>query len=200
MKRLLIGLCLFLAVGSCSNSPESFDRVETGHHVYAELAAELVADQPTEQTRKGWDRDLFPNEQIFDLMRAAAARRGMELLACVFLRTGVHPYSAYSFIETGGEVRIVETAMYWGGVQGKWVTTVPRESVDRFLVAASGILDCSEDSEGFGGFAGAAVMTRETTCRAEAFTEAMAPFVDALLPLLEGRSRTYEPPLARPSG
>jgi hypothetical protein len=163
------------------------------------LAAELVAEQPSRQTRRGWKDEVKPDNQVFERMRAVVEQDGGDLLAFAFLSTGVHPYSVTSFTAYGEKVTVVVTAMYWGMVKGKWVAQISRETFDKYLSATSGILECSDTPEYGDHFFGAALVHGEppaptTYCEASWGSELAARFGEELSLLLEDRmSRTYEP-------
>jgi hypothetical protein len=184
LGRLMLLLALSLS-GCASSEATSQQR----------LGEEFVAARPTSRTRAGWRDDIYPQQLAIDRMKATARSEGAALIAATYLRSGVHPYAVVGFLRVGDSVQVVETAMYWGIVKGKWEATATPEALTAFLTEVERVLACAPRAP-FEAGAGALVVHwpsegEQRVCSAEWLSE-QAALVDELLePLLAGAQQTY---------
>src|SRR5512138_2068508 len=113
MRRVVLLMAASVAFACASFSPTPDD-----------LAAELLtSNTPRREFRRITD-DIALDQATIDIMRARAAASGTTLLGLIHVSRGVHPYAVFAFFERGSEIDMIETALYWGRVDGKWRTAV----------------------------------------------------------------------------
>lgn len=161
------------------------------------LAAEILTAEPSSRTERGWQEEIHPDATLFEALEREANRADKELLATAFLVTGFHPYIAVTFVRAGSGVEVATTLFYWGRVDGKWKSRIPRAAFDSFLEEAGEILSCERGApssewrlegaaliDGMGG-------DSARNCRAEWASESAAAFGELLLALGWNEVRTF---------
>ena len=161
-----------------------------------QLAEEFVSAQPTANTRRGWKRDIYPTSDTYSQMSHRAEVLGRHLRGAAFVRHGVHPYSAYSFLSSGDQVTVIETSMYWGSVRGKWQTAVSKTEFETFVGSAIAGLECTESRNPVVTLGGSSFIVESssgffTACTADWFSEEDAMFSTLLNALVDSASSSY---------
>jgi hypothetical protein len=156
---------LLLVLAGCSTT--AGDRSAQGL-----LAAELVCANPGTSILRSSEPEVVPDSTTVSRMQHEAARRGQHLLAVAFVTTGVHPWYAVAFLDRGGRVAVVGTAVSWGRVNEKCQSLVERSDYVFFLEQSRSNLTCgarwSDNDWGFGAWL--VVVTPagvESECRAD---------------------------------
>lgn len=118
MRLVVLLMAALLAAACASFSPTPDD-----------LASELLTSNAPRREFRRISDDIALDQATIQIMRARAAASGATLLALIHMSRGVHPYAVLAFFERGPEIDMIETAVYWGRVDGKWCTVVTASEV-----------------------------------------------------------------------
>jgi hypothetical protein len=189
-KHLVIGLLITVTLGCSASSLAPRTPQER-------LGDEFVKALPDRDTKAGWKYEIHPDQQTIDRMRLAADRHSRSLVAAAFITTGIHPYHAISFTTSKSELEVIDTAMSWGKVQGKWVSTVASASYDEFIGAAQQLLACKPGDPIDSTFGALLVYWKPSgehvVCSGDWGSEEAAQFGQLLDNLLPRARQTYKP-------
>lgn len=123
--------CVTAAVSCRSFSPAPHD-----------LARELLSTGPPSPTFQRVTTDIHVDQAVLDAMRSRAASDGVTLLAVARVPRGIHPYEVLVWLQKNDTVAIVNTAVYWGRVDGKWRTSATRDEIAELATAAEAEFAC----------------------------------------------------------
>jgi hypothetical protein len=130
-------------------------------------------------------------------MKQTAQRNGTPLVAAAFMKTGIHPYTAIAFTNSDAKLEAVETAMFWGQVNGKWVSTINSAAYSDFVRAVEQLLACRPGAPLDSIFGAVLVYWKSSgehvVCSGDWGSEQAAQFGQLLNNLLPQARQTYKP-------
>lgn len=183
MMRLLPFLLLLLSSGCGSmTTPGQFAR---------EL---VIRSAPVLSFRSTGD-EITIDQRTIDAVRTAVEAEN-ELMAIVQLPQGVHPFMVVVFVKKDQEVDLLMTSVYWGRIQGKWLSTVDFATAESLVQAATKQFRCEKGSVEdfiFGTTVIYWVDGEQMTCDGGWGTEEGATFGRRFQRIFDRARSTYEP-------
>ena len=131
MVRFFVLLALIGSIG-CASAPTP-----------ATFARELLSVQPPSARFSDIGEEINLTQPVVEAMRTIARAEGAEVVAVAQLPAGVHPYTVFVFLRRSDAVDVVQTTMYWGMVQEKWVGTASSDDLVG-LMKTSEHLKCTD--------------------------------------------------------
>jgi hypothetical protein len=160
-----------------------------------DLASELLTSNAPRREFRRISDDIALDRATIQIMRARAAAAGATLLAVIHVSRGVHPYAVFTFLERGSEIDMIETAVYWGRVDGKWRTVVTASELSGVVEAARQEFTCTPGMVKDRVF-GAALITwdgsTQRTCEGPWLLEEGSTFAARLQPITDRAHQTYD--------
>lgn len=183
--RLVVPLVTALLATACASFSPTPD----------DLASELLTSNVPRREFRRISDDIALDQATIQIMRTRAAASGAPLLALIHVSRGVHPYAVLAFFERGPEIEMIETAVYWGRVDGKWRTVVTASEVSGVVEAARQEFKCTPGMVKERVF-GAALITwdgsTQRTCEGPWFLEEESAFAARLQPITDRAHQTYD--------
>lgn len=183
MRHCILPILLLTAVGCSSFTPRPND-----------LAVEFLTTQPPTSNFRRISVDIHVDQGVLDAMRLRASSMGVNLLAVARIPRGIHPYAVLAWCQTGENIEIRETALYWGRVDGKWITQSTVEELAELAAAAQAEFKCSV-GPATGALYGTGFVTweedRQITCEGGLFSEEGLVFWSRLKRIVDRETETY---------
>jgi hypothetical protein len=146
-----------------------------------DFAVALLRDDPA-VCNVSFGFEIQPEREAIREVHKLLTSRSEELLAIGYLMNGVHPYTLFIFLGRSGHIRVIETTMYWGRVQAKWLGVLQKDDFTRLINDTRAALPCGAPQP-LPNLGAALIVYQqggEVQCSAELFTDQPEGFAQPL--------------------